>query len=280
MPDPMDVDHDGQSLTFLYSTGVNLTTFHPFPRLPQDLRARIFTLASPPARTHFLEVYAYSATFCDPRIRYIPRLPALFHATSESRKAIVDAQGGDLINLTTPQKDERWIWDRKTRRRVKIPSKLGYFYFNFNHDILFLGSRFLRNRPSNETYRLRQLENAISFCYLSRLKRIVVTYSGLDDYSEISGTLRWLDDLEVLYVAMQDKRSSMDVVRGLRKGYPRAGMVSAKILQVLSDAEGEETEDEEEDADSREERKMIRANRRVVEVDLRLDEQLERYDAE
>jgi hypothetical protein len=55
-------------LPLLYNTGLPLMTFHPFPKFPANLRARVSTHAVPAVRTRFLEHYGYSAPICTPKI--------------------------------------------------------------------------------------------------------------------------------------------------------------------------------------------------------------------
>lgn len=101
---------------------------------------------------------------------------------------------------------------------------------------------------------------------------MVVTYAGLDDYSQIANTMRWLSGMEVLYVAMMDWWSKRSVKRMLRKGVPRRGDVSGRIEKVVREAEAEETDDEDEEETDRKERLRVRGLRRILEVELRLEE--------
>ncbi|KAF2119162.1 hypothetical protein BDV96DRAFT_643309 [Lophiotrema nucula] len=245
---------DRTTVGILYSTGVDLTSFHRFSELDKNLRLKIWALAAHPPRTHFIEIYHYTAAVYNisARLRYVPPLPSVFSATSESRQAVISAQGGEVISLVTrPHRTE--------------------FYLNFQHDILFLSSRFASGLHASETYRLREMESLVPYPHLARLRRIVVTYSGVDDYSRIAFSMRWLKQLETLYVAMMDWWSKRTVTRLLRKGVPGQGTVAMKIERNLADLEGEETDD---DSDKEEfgDSSVTKRNVRVVEVELRLEE--------
>ncbi|KAF2626999.1 hypothetical protein BU25DRAFT_421917 [Macroventuria anomochaeta] len=239
---------------FLYSTGCPLTTFHPFPKLPANLRALISNLAAPAPRTRFVELYGYSAPTYTPKIRYIPRLPPLFHTSRETRNFSITHEGGTLVHFFATEKE-----DKK-------------FYVNFSQDIIFLSSRFTPSGKSTETSRLRKLSSLLKPSFLSRVCKIVVTYSSLDDYAAVGKVLLDYVGLETLYVAMCDWWSERSVKMRLRRGRPIVGYVMWKIEAEMRIAEGEETEDEEESREEIEERMEIRRKRRVLECELRLDE--------
>ncbi|KAF2463624.1 uncharacterized protein BDR25DRAFT_319831 [Lindgomyces ingoldianus] len=255
--------------TFLYSTGSNLKSFSLFSKLPPNLQTKIFTLAAPPPRTHFLEIYNYqklSHKSQNVRIRYIPPLPALFHTTHVSRVAIMAFHGGEIISLHTP------------------PLNKTFFYFNFAYDIVFLSSRFLGPEPTSsfeksiapstdftETFRLRAMEGLMPFQHLKRLRRVVLTYSGHDEYKMFTYHLRWFKNLEVLYIAMVDWWSERQVKRAVRKGKIKVGAIREAIQGRLEKYKGEETDDDE-DEDHSEEGVEEKKEIRVVEVELRLDE--------
>jgi hypothetical protein len=126
------------------------------------------------------------------------------------------------------------------------PPSYTKFYFNFMHDILFLSSRFSTIFHTTETYRLKELNNLVPFYHLKSLRRICITYSGMDDYSGVSNAMRWLQGMETLYMAMMDRWSKKTVKRLLARGIPKSGSVSEKIEERLREADDEETEDESE----------------------------------
>lgn len=207
----------------------------------------------PAPRTRFLELYAYSAPTFSPRIRYIPALPPLFSVSRETRSASITHEGGSLMHFFFIE---------------KVSKK---FYINFARDIVFLSSRFTI-QPGTETRRLRELSSLLKPVFLMQLKRVVVTYSGRDDYERIGGVVMDFVALETLYVAMWDRWSEGWVRERLEKGTPVKGFVEWKVEGAVRDARGEETEDEDESAEEYEKRvedvKMVR----VVECVLRLDE--------
>lgn len=112
--------------------------------------------------------------------------------------------------------------------------------------------------------------------FLSQVRRIVVTYSSLDEFPESSIGEVLLDyyDLETLYVAMYDWWSDKAVRTKLRQGRPMEGYVKFQIETEMRTAEGEETEDEGQNTEGCKIRSLSRAKRRVVECELRLDEQV------
>lgn len=99
-----------------------------------------------------------------------------------------------------------------------------------------------------------------------------MTYSSLDSYERIGGVFRCFAGLEVFYVAMMDWWSGKSVKRRLRKGCPKAGVEAGRIKSAVEEVEAEETDDDEEDQGERDERLRVRGVRRIVEVELRLDE--------
>ena len=240
----------------LYSTGCTPTSFHMFSKLPNNLRAYVLSYAAPTPRTRFIELYGFASPSFNPRIRYIPRLPPLFAVSRETRDFSIAHEGGTLAHLFATPKPENT------------------FYFNFARDIIFLSSRFTPSGNSTETPRLRELSSLLKPALLSQVRKVVVTYSSLDDFSESSIGEVLLDyyGLETLYVAMCDWWSDKAVRTRLRQGRPMEGYVKFNIEAEMSVAEGEETEDEDESAEEYEARTSGRAKRRVVECELRLDE--------
>lgn len=241
----------------LSSTGGALTTFPLFPKLPVSLRARILSYAAPGPRTRFLELFGYEAPTYTPKIRYIPPLPTFFHVSRETRHFSICHEGGSLIHFFA-----REIEGRK-------------FYFNFANDIVFLSSRFTPAGKSTETFRLRELSTLLAPPFLSRLRRVVVTYSGRDDYAAIGGVVRPYVCLETLYVAMSDWWSERGVRTRLRNGKPPAGYVAWSVERVMREADAEEADDEGESDGENEGKMQVRLRRRVVECELRLDEEVQ-----
>ncbi|KAJ4989003.1 hypothetical protein SVAN01_05441 [Stagonosporopsis vannaccii] len=237
----------------LSSAGVPLLTFHHFPQLPGNLRAQILSHAMPAPRTRFIELYACSAPTYTPRIRYVPPLPPLFSATRETRTASITHEGGSLMHLFFSAN----------------PSK--NFYINFTLDIVFLSSRFAP-RGSTETARLRELSSLLMPVFLMQLKRIVVTYSGHDDFKRIGCVLMDFARLETLYVAMWDRWGEERVRERVGKGRPVKGFVSWRVEESVRDVHGEQTEDEDEDLEEHERRVEDAERVRVVECILSLDE--------
>jgi hypothetical protein len=244
---------NGPTSALLYSTGHDLKAFHLFPYLKPSLRAHIWLLASPAPRTHFLELYGHTHFTTAPKIRYIPPLPPLFHTSRESRTLTIAHQGGELVRLTSAP-----------------PSPP--FYFHPARDILFLSSRFAPGQTSTETLRLRALAALLPAPVRARLRRVVVTYSGVDSYEHIGPVFRAFARLEICYLAIVDWWSGTTLRRRVRRGRPKAGNVAERIARAVERAEEEETDDEEESGEEWVARVGKRAERRIVECELRLDE--------
>jgi hypothetical protein len=234
--------------------------FALFRYLPPLLRERIWSFASPDPRTRFLEIYDYEANARTPKIRYIPSLPALFHACQEARNCSIQHEGGILVHFApSPFSFARKPWDAR-------------FYFNFDLDIVFLSSRFKASAGTTETYRIRELSVALPRHFIARVRRLLITYSGLDSYDHIGPVLRPYAGLEVLYVGMMDWWSNKVVKRMLRKGKPGIGTVAGKIDKMLRETEAEETDDDDEPEEDYTRRVIVRQQRRILEVEVRLDE--------
>ncbi|CAO2648253.1 Nn.00g075200.m01.CDS01 [Neocucurbitaria sp. VM-36] len=241
----------------LNNTGTTLNTFHPFPRLDAALRKRIWTLALPSPRTRFLELHSYNSIDYTPKIRYIPPLPPLFHASHESRALIIASEGGSIIQFTRSTSTSKDL--------VTLSC-----YFNFSHDILFLSSRFTAACNTTETSRLHTLSAILPSARL--IQRLLITYSGFDDYSHIGPVMRPYAALEVLYIGMVDGWSNRAVRRMVRRGVPKRGVVAGKIEEVVRETEAEETDDDEESEEMLGRRVGVRERRRILEVEVRLDE--------
>lgn len=247
---------DPENRGFLYSTGRTLTSFHLFSSLPNNVRALILFQASHAPRTRFVELYGYASPSFNPRVRYAPRLPPLFAVSRETRNFSIAHGNGTLIHLFATQK----------------PGNT--FYINFEHDIIFLSSRFTPSGKSTETSRLRELSSLLKPVFLSQVRKIVVTYSGLDEYTEPSIGEVLLDycGLETLYVAMCDNWSNSAVKKRLSRGRPIDGYVKFEIETAIKNVEGEETEVEDESDEEYNERTADKRKTRIVECELRLDE--------
>ncbi|KAJ4403025.1 hypothetical protein N0V91_006771 [Didymella pomorum] len=240
----------------LYSTSCILMTFHVFSKLPYNLRALILSYAAPTLRTRFVKLYGFASPSFNPHIRYVPRLPQLFAVSRETRDFSIAHEGGTLAHL------------------FATPKRENTFYFNFERDIIFLSSRFTPPGNFTETSRLRELRSLLKPAFLCQVRKIVVTYSSLDDFSEssIGGVFLNYDGLETLFVATCDWWSNKAVRTRLRQELPMEGYVKVKIEAKMRVAEGGETEDEDESAEEYEARTSGRAKRRVVECELRLGE--------
>ncbi|KAF2024979.1 hypothetical protein EK21DRAFT_117234 [Setomelanomma holmii] len=236
----------------LYSTGRDLEAFHLFSSLKPELRKRIWLLAAPAPRTRFLEMYRYIDFTLTPQLRYIPPLPPLFHTSRESRKLSITHEGGELVCFTDDPPEQ--------------------FYLNVERDIIFLSSRFNPDINTTETYRLRELTSFLPLPIISRLRRIVVTYSGLDSYEHIGPIFRTFTNLDAFYLAMMDWWSGKTMKRRLRKGRPKPDTMAEKVRNEVERTEAEETDDDEESEGERMERARKREGRRIVECEVRLDE--------
>ncbi|KAH7073453.1 hypothetical protein BKA63DRAFT_514151 [Paraphoma chrysanthemicola] len=237
----------------LYSTGHDLDNFHLFPKLEAKHRNRIWLLALPTPRTRFVEVYGYTNFNVAPKIRYIPPLPPLFHTSHELLQLSIAHEGGELIRFADDMP--------KTQ-----------FYFNFDRDIIFLSSRFMTGHNTTETFRLREFTSLFPPSVTSRLRRILVTYSGMDSYERIGPMFRPLVSLDIFYLGMMDWWSGKTVKRLLRKGVPAPDVMAHKIESIVQKTEAEETDDDEESTEEWMTRAKKRQGRRIVECEVRLDE--------
>jgi len=241
------------ALDSVHSTRVPLLTFQHFPELPANLRAQILSHAMPEPRTRYIELYAYSAPTYTPHVRYVPHLPPLFSVSRETRTASITHEGGSLMHFffTTASSKK--------------------FYINFALDIVFLSSRFTPH-GSTETARLRELSSLLEPVFLMQLRRIVVTYSGRDNYEEMGCVLIDFCRLDTLYVAMWDQWSEGRIRERVRRGKPVRGFVEWKVEGSVRDAQGEETEDEDQSLEEYVRKVQDTKRVRIVECLLRLDE--------
>jgi hypothetical protein len=116
------------------------------------------------------------------------------------------------------------------------------------------------------------MNSLVPFFYIQRFRRVVITYSGMDDYSRVANQMRWLQGMETMYIVMMDWWSKRTVKRLLRKGIPRIGSVSNRIDAALREQEADETDDDDEDEEDKARKLAVRARRRIVECQLKLDE--------
>ncbi|KAF2280390.1 uncharacterized protein EI97DRAFT_439415 [Westerdykella ornata] len=83
-------------------------SFPLFSRLPRHIRTRIFTLACPPPRTRFIELYDYDSDTNTTKVRYYPRLPGLFHACREARRVCLGVWGGEVVRFLPADGESDW----------------------------------------------------------------------------------------------------------------------------------------------------------------------------
>lgn len=144
------------------------------------------------------------------------------------------------------------------------------FYLNFSRDILLLPLRFTACGITTETTRLSTFADILPVHYLKRIRRVVVSYSGHDDYARMGTVLRLYSGLETLYLGMNDARLRKGVKKTLKAGSPGVGTMAQMVEGIVRETEDEETDDEGEGEDEGRERMAVRARRRIVEVELRL----------
>ncbi|KAF2744467.1 hypothetical protein M011DRAFT_470327 [Sporormia fimetaria CBS 119925] len=246
--------------------------FPLFPKLPEHIRKLIFTFATPPPRTHFVELHHFNPT-AEPaptvQLCYHPPLPALFRTCSEARYAAIEAQGGALLGF------------------MSNAEGLQRFYFNPDYDILWLGHRFQLDYDYNaktrqptqyymrvtETYMFNALEDLIPYYMQQWIRRVAVSFSGRDNYRQIANTLRWFQSLEVIYLIMDERKYVPYTTKKPGKATALArenGAVARTLMRALLKEERDEGywEDWDEDVDQpREFIEEIRRRRRVVEVE-------------
>jgi hypothetical protein len=250
-------------------TGETLETFHPFTRLLPQVRELIWSLAAPTPRTRFIELHTYSIIDQIPRLRYIPPLPPLFSTCRESRNFSITHEGGEIICFSSADFTALFsFYGRKIGDSPDTKKKVGC-YFNFSRDILWLGNRFTAACNTTEISRLSTLSSILPLPYLSRIKKLLITYSGLDSYALIGPTMRPYASLETLYVAMYDKGSKKGVKKMLKHGVPDVGVTARRIEELVRQTENEETDDDEETEEVTNGRLAVRARRRILEVEVR-----------
>ena len=240
-----------------------------FTGLPPALRALIWSYAAPAPRTRFLELHTYNTIDHIPRIRYIPPLPPLFSTNQEARNFSIALEGGELVNFTSENFTALFSFHG---RKIGGEENEKKFYFNFDRDIIWLSARFTAACNTTETVRLTTLSSILPQASLSRIQRLVISYSGLDSYALIGPYLRPFEHLETLYLCMNDVRIKENVKKLLKKGVPADGVTAEKLRSRIEQTEADETDDDEESEDLATERLAVRARRRVLEVYLRLEE--------
>ncbi|CAG5153742.1 uncharacterized protein ALTATR162_LOCUS3311 [Alternaria atra] len=255
------------------TTGQSPNTFPHFVKLPSKLRSLIWYFAAPAPRTRFLELHTYNTIDHTPRTRYIPPLPPLFSTNQESRNLSIAHEGGEIITFTSSAFTALFSFHgRKIGEAEDGKEGEKSFYFNFSRDILWLSARFTAACNTTETFRLTTLSSILPPATLSRIERLLVSYSGLDSYALIGPVLRPYAHLETLYLCMNDERVIEKVKKLLDKGVPDEGVTAEKLRRILEQAEADETDDDDESEEMGNERLAVRARRRVLEVDLRLEE--------
>jgi len=245
------------------------TTTPTFTGLPSTIRALIWSYAAPAPRTRFLELHTYNTIDHIPRLRYIPPLPPLFSTNQEARNFIIAHEGGELVSFTSENFTALFSFHG---RKIGGEENEKKFYFNFDRDIIWLSARFTAACNTTETVRLQTLSSILPSASLSRIQRLVISYSGLDSYALIGPYLRPFARLGTLYLCMNDARIKDNVKRLLKKGCPADGVTADKLRNMIEQTEADETDDDEESEDLTTERLAVRARRGVLEVYLRLEE--------
>ncbi|KAI1516943.1 hypothetical protein L13192_06014 [Pyrenophora tritici-repentis] len=246
-------------------------------RLPLHIQTQIWTLALPKPRTRILELHTYNTIDHLPRLIYHPPLPSLFSVCRASRSLSITHDGGEIVTFTTPSStllfhsygettDTTTTTDSTDPNTSPSPS----FYLKPTLTILFLPARFTASCRTPETARLRTLTTLFHPNLLSRLSRLLISFSGTDNFSAIGPVLRPYARLETLYLCMNDLRVDMRVRRLVRQGFWGRDLFAARIARVLRETEDEETDDESEGVEVARVREEVRERRRVVEVDLLL----------
>jgi hypothetical protein len=254
------------------TTSQTLTTFPYFAGLPSKVRSLIWSFADPTPRTRVLELHTYNTIDHIPRLRYIPPLPPFFSTNQEARNFSIAHEGGEIIAFTTDTFTALFSFHGRMISKVggEEEGEKG-FYFNFNKDIIWLSARFTAACNTTETCRLTTLSSILPPSTLSRIERLLVSYSGSDSYALIGPVLRPYAHLETLYICMNDERIKENVKKLLEKGVPSQGVTAEKVRRMVELAEYEETDDDEESEEVGKERLAVRAKRRVLEVDLKLE---------
>lgn len=253
------------------TTGQTLTRFRYFANLPFKIRSRIWSFAVPAPRTRFLELHTYNTINHIPRLRYIPPLPPLFSTNQEARNSSIANEGGEIVTFTSSTFTALFSFHgRKISEAQDGEDKEKGFYVNFNRDVIWLSARFTAACNTTETLRLTTLSSLLPPASLSRIRRLLISYSGLDSYAHLGPALRPYTRLETLYLCMNDVRIQEHVKALLRKGIPAEGVTARILKRMVEQAEAEETDDDEESEEMVRKRLAVRAKRRVLEVDSKL----------
>ncbi|KAH6868423.1 hypothetical protein BKA58DRAFT_402790 [Alternaria rosae] len=240
-----------------------------FSGLPPAVRAGIWSYAAPTPRTCFLELHTYNTIDHVPCLRYIPPLSSLFSTNQEARNFSIAHEGGELVNFTSETFTALFS---SHGRKMSVENREKKFYFNFSRDIIWLSARFTAACNTTETVRLTTLSSILPRASLSRIQRLVISYSGLDSYAFVGPYLRPFSHLETLYLCMNDVRIKENVKKLLKKGVPADSVTAEKLRNMVEQTEADETDDDEESEEVATERLATRAKRRVLEVYLRLGE--------
>ncbi|KAL1795772.1 hypothetical protein ACET3X_005996 [Alternaria dauci] len=250
-----------------------LNTFQYFADLPFNVRLLIWSFAAPAARTRFLELHTYNTIDHILRLRYIPPLPPLFSTNQEARSFSIAYEGGEIATFTSSTFTALLSFHRRRIGEAEDEEEDGKgFYFNFNLDIIWLSARFTAACNTTETVRLTTLSSILPPVSISRIQRLLISYSGNDLYSLIGPVLRPYAHLETLYLCMNDERIRENVKTLMRKGIPAEGTMARKLRIMIEQAEVEKTDDDEESDEFEKERLAARQWRRILEVDIKLGE--------
>ncbi|KAK1912415.1 hypothetical protein P3342_010016 [Pyrenophora teres f. teres] len=247
-----------------------------FHCLPIHIQIHIWTLALPPPRTRILELHTYNTIDHLPRLVYHPPLPPLFSVCRASRSLSIAHDGGEIVTFTTPSPTPLFpVYGDKmdtttTESTYPNTKPCPSFYLNPTNTILFLPVRFTASCRTSETARLCILTTLFHSSLLSRLSRLLISFSGTDSFNAIGPVLRPYARLETLYLCMNDWHVDARVRRLVRLGHWGRGVFAAEVARVLRETEDEETEDECEEVEVARVREEVRERRRVVEVDLLL----------
>jgi len=254
----------------------SFSTFHPFLGLPPILQHQIWTLAVPKPRTRILELHTYNTIDHLPRLVYHPPLPPLFSTCRDSRALSILHEGGEIVEFSTISTTALFTFhgemvDTSDSDSDSAPTTPPSFYLNFARDILWLPARFTAAANTTETARLASLSTMLAPKHAARIQRILVSWSGEDSYDGIGPVLRPYARLETLYLCMNDWRIQERMKKLLRYEVVGGGEFAEKIKQVVQMTEDEETEDDGESEEVVKTRVAVRVRRRILEVDLRLD---------
>ncbi|KAK6221141.1 hypothetical protein QIS74_04870 [Colletotrichum tabaci] len=155
------------------TTATTTATFHPFPRLPAELRARIWELTVEP---RIVEVRANNdVEGPESVIRWLPRMRYLCSPTPAPAQLQTCREARE--HLTTCP-DSVYRFDKAFSELATIPSEGGprqerYVWFNFDNDMLSVGRTDLHEFKA-VAYQIRRLRfrRFISDEYFSRTESL------------------------------------------------------------------------------------------------------------